>query len=623
MAQIPPHPAALRWLRALSLGIVLAYALFFVVFWFNTGPNDSDQFLVFHSLQYWNAGLFGFAKQWTPVLCSGLSMAGEPQIPFMSLGMTLSYLLGPLSGVKLALVVYLVLGWSGAFLYAGLWLPLRPQRSLAAALFIGNGFFFCRLGLGHFDFAPFLTLPLLLWVLHQTLLWSSEQPGYYRRQGRLLLATLLTGALISLAMDGSPVTIIHLLLWVGLYACVLSISLRSAAPAGFFACSLIVASILDAGYLWPMIDAQASFPRQTADSFTSILSLLWFAILPIRGKVLPANGNGHELSVFIGPLIAWCVWRHRQWIAACLPGTMRTPLIVVGVVSIVLGMGSLKGLHVPPWLSLFDSLRPLPGFRSINVTGRYWGFLALPASLFGAAALWRTATEARTGWRLHVWFGLLLLLQLGFQAETLAAHWIDSPIYRDAQTDDYFANGPEAIDYVVAAARFQGEVVSPTSGVCDCYDMDDFVRAETGPGRNLVLQVMQHGKPLNGLAIHTVFSSWSRILLSAACESKEASSCQFDPAGRIQITLKQAHHSDWRAAGCAVQKTDHGNLLLDCPAARLFDSPVELSFRDPLSDWAAGISIFMWKTWLCLVVAVLVVPRVGLLKDRLAAVGGA
>jgi len=50
--------------------------------------------LVFHSLQYWNASMFGMAKQWTPLMCSGLSMAGEPQVPFMSLSMALSYMLG-------------------------------------------------------------------------------------------------------------------------------------------------------------------------------------------------------------------------------------------------------------------------------------------------------------------------------------------------------------------------------------------------------------------------------------------------------------------------------------------------------------------------------------------------
>ncbi len=75
------RPVARRWLSALSLGIVAVYALFYAIFLSQSGPKDGDQFLVFHSLQYWNASMFGMAKQWTPLMCSGLSMAGEPQVP--------------------------------------------------------------------------------------------------------------------------------------------------------------------------------------------------------------------------------------------------------------------------------------------------------------------------------------------------------------------------------------------------------------------------------------------------------------------------------------------------------------------------------------------------------------
>ena len=177
--------AGRRWLSVLSLSVVGVYVLFFIFLGGRTGPQDGDQYLVFHTLQYWNASMFGIAKQWTPLMCAGLSLAGEPQVPFMSLSMALSYVLGPLSGVRLAAIIYFALGWLGAFLYAGLWLRPRSQRLLAASLFIGNGFFFCRLGMGHLDFIPFLILPLELWVLHRTL---DGTPS------RLVLAGLLMGA---------------------------------------------------------------------------------------------------------------------------------------------------------------------------------------------------------------------------------------------------------------------------------------------------------------------------------------------------------------------------------------------------------------------------------------------
>src|SRR4029077_9789769 len=212
--------------------------------------------------------------------------------------------------------------------------------------------------------------------------------------------------------------IIHLAFWIALYGLVLAFSTRALTPLLVLGSALATTSVLDAGYLWPMLDAQSDFPRLTSDRFTNALTLLWFAVIPMRGKLLPANGLGYELSVYIGPVLAWAIWRHRQWWRTPIPAEMKAPLLVVGIVSIVMGMGSLAAMHVPRWLSPFDLLRPLPGFRSVWITGRYWGFLALPLSLLGAASLWRLATEGRSRVRLALWMGALLFFQLGFQAQT-------------------------------------------------------------------------------------------------------------------------------------------------------------------------------------------------------------
>jgi hypothetical protein len=588
-----------RWLNVLSGGILTVYAITFILFFRRSGPRDGDQFLVFHSLQYWNASLFGIAKQWTPVMCAGLSMAGEPQVPFMSLSMALSYALGPLWGVRLAATIYLALGWIGAYLYAGIWLKMSAQRSLAAALFIGNGFFVCRLGFGHFDFIPFLILPLMLWALHFGTTWPVGS-RFWSKIHRVGLLAMLMGATISLAIDGSPVAIIHLLFWIGLYALILALTLRSAAPAIIFSAALCAAAVLDAGYIWPMLQAQAAFPRSTPDRFTSVLSFLWFALLPVRGKVLPANGNGHELSVFIGPVIMFMLWRYRHWLRASLPTAMRRPLLIVSIVSLVLGMGSLKALHVPIWLSPFDVLRPLPGFRSIGVTGRYWGFLALPLSLLGAAALWKFAVESPPGWRLHACLGAAVALQLGFQTETLAAHWVHSPQYRSFAAGSYFRQGPETIEYVATQERLlQGQVIAPNRGVSDCYDMDDFNRPDVGPGSALIKKVMKDGEPLAAQPmLRAQFSTWSHIRLGMNCASAgDEYPCAGAGGSRMQVGLRQAYHPFWKAAGCKTYAGVRGNLVVDCPAALVRERTIELTFDDNLSDVAARTSTRAWELW--------------------------
>jgi hypothetical protein len=588
---------ARRWLRGLSLGIPAVYGLFFLIFWNRSGPKDGDQFLVFHTLQYWNASMFGIAKQWTPLMCSGLSMAGEPQVPFMSLSMGLSYILGPPNGVKSALVIYLMLGWIGAFLYAGLWLKNRQLRFLAASLFVGNGFFFCRLAFGHFDLIPFFILPLVLWALHrgtdrQT---SASSPG---RILQLILTPLLIGALLALAIDGSPVAIIHLMLWLAVYAVILALTVRSTTPVVLLGLAITCATLLDAGYLWPMLEAQSEFPRLTQDRFTSALSLLWFALLPARGKVLPANGNGHELSVFIGPILGYCIWRYRHGLSAGLPVAMGRPLLVVSLISIVLGMGSLKIFHIPSWLSPFDLLRPFPGFRSIGVTGRYWGFLALPLSLLSAVALSKFASEFGDTWRVHVWLGLALILQLGFQAETLTTLWRHSTPYRFVSAGHHFKYGPESIEYAeIHDNEFQGQLIAPTRGIRNCYDMDDFNRPAGAPGNSLVMRVIEPQPFLHRPGrIEARFATWNRIRLTTGCSDKVYCEGAF-PDG-TEVTLDQAYHTGWRAAGCDTRPSPQGRLVVACAALRTRKATIDILFDDAVSDVGARISIMSWTIWL-------------------------
>jgi len=590
-----------RWLSALSIGIVAIYVLLFLTSLPLSGPKDHDQFLVFHELQYWNSQLFGLAKQWTPLMCSGLSLAGEPQVPFMSMSMMLSYLLGPLWGLKLATLLYFIVGWAGAYLYAGLWLKTFTQRSLAAALFIGNGFFFCRLAYGHIDFIPFLSLPLMLWTLHHSVLMASNIA--WRGALKLLIVTLLLAAGIAVVVDGSPVAIIHLMFWIGLYAVVLSCTLRSWTPVVMLSSAAMIALLLDAGYMWPMLEAQSMFPRHRPDSFTSFLSLIWFALLPARGKLLPANGNGHELSVFIGPVLAYALWRYRHWLQANVPSAIKQPLLTVSIVSIVLGMGSLKPLHIPTWLSPFDLLHPLPGFRSLNVTGRYWGFLSLPLSLFAAAVLPRLVDETRGDKRWRFWIGFAVVLQLGFQSQTLFSKWWGSAPYKTEAFAQTFKQ-PETIDYVIADPDRQGQFIAPTRGVIDCYNEDDFIRAEMNTGTQLVREQLNDGAAIAVQpSTHAAFVTWSHIRLWLDSDSPVLTST--DENTRLQLVLNQAFHPLWQVDQCSTTRSATNNLVVDCPLSRWRSGAVDLHFNDVLSTQAAMVSVIAWRWWLCGIAALI------------------
>ena len=596
-----------RWLTAFSLAIVLGYLLPWVALLGVVGPKDFDQFLAFHEQQYWNAALFGLSKQWSPLMCGGLSLAGEPQVPFMSLSMLLGYAIGPLAALDMAIALYFIAGWAGAYLYAGLWLKDVGRRVLAASLYIGNGFFICRYAYGHLDFIPFLALPMMLWTLHRIIDWMSQRSGAVRAW-QMLVASLLLGAGISVAIDGSPVAIIHLMFWVGLYALVLGAVARSAAPVVLLGAALLLSALLDAGYLWPMLYAQADFPRRTIDSFTNPLALPWFLLLPVHGKlIVPATGNGHELSVFIGPMLAWLIWRYRHRLLTSLPVQMKWPLLIVGAVCIWLGMGSLAPLHIPRWLSPFDLLRPLPGFRSLLVTGRFWGFLALPLSLLAAAALWRFVAVHPRPEKLRVWMLALLGFQLSFQLITIFTQWLPGHRYPAVDFRQAFAGGAQDITYVVRQRRLQGSLMTPTTAVQDCYDQDDFIRADVAPGSNLVQSVA--ARDIDSAVVSAEFLSWNRIRVTphgqipmpaaSATHTLATDQGATTTEGALQIILNQAWHPYWRSSACQVAETGRGNLALNCSQASLAQGPIDLRFYDPVSARGAQISRISWIYWLC------------------------
>jgi hypothetical protein len=217
-----------------------------------------------------------------------------------------------------------------------------------------------------------------------------------------------------------------------------------------------------------------------------------------------------------------------------------------------------------------------------------------------AAALWKLASELRPGWRMHACFASVLIFQLGSQAETLTSQWLHSPLFLAASLAAPFKHGPESIEYVATPdGHFQGQLLAPTRGVCDCYDMDDFTRAQNGPGSTLIAQVMVNGKALiSAPAFDAHFVSWSRVRLHGGCVTGGEPACALSPGTRIQFTLSQAYHQGWKASGCTTSANARGNLVIDCPAEYLRAASLEVVFDDPSSDWGAQISLTFWAAWL-------------------------
>ena len=584
------------WMRCFWVGIAAFYAALFLFFFNRVGLNDNDQFLMFHELQFWNSRLFGFSKQWSPMLVGGISLAGDPQVPFLSLSMMLSYVLGPFYGLRVATILYFVLGWAGAWLYSGLVFKKSEFRALAASLFIGNGFFVCRMAHGHIDHIPFLTLPLALWALHR-LTDAFRRMTAGRRLVVGLAASLAFGAGISVVVDGSPVAILHYLFWVAVYAVALAVIKRSWAPIVVPVLGGAVAALLDAGFLWPMLMEQQYFPRLSKNSFTNPLCLLWFMLLPVGGRVIPAPENGHEYSVFIGPILAWLIWRYRKEIAAQIPAEARWPLLLTAVTAIVLGMGSLHAVGVPQWLSPLDLLRHLPGFRSMNATGRFWGFLSLPLSLMAAVGIQYFLQETAKPHRVGVWLRWAIVLQFGFMSAFLIRSIPFSAPYEPVPYQGLFPEGGADISYSKGGARiYQYDLVSPVRGLLDAYNMGDFIHPDMDPGVHLFRGAFLDEKGLRTSQwVKGRFMSWNCIRVDFL---KTAPSAIRNAEHTLTLTFNQAWHRYWSCSKGRVYSINGRNLALDIPVRALDGAPVDLIFHDPVSELGAKVSKAAWLAWM-------------------------
>jgi hypothetical protein len=294
------------------------------------------------------------------------------------------------------------------------------------------------------------------------------------------------------------------------------------------------------------------------------------------------------------------IWRYRDWLFGSLPRAMKTPLLVVCVVSIVLGMGSLKPLHVPTWLSPFDILRPLPGFRSIGATGRFWGFLALPLSLFGAAALWRFVSESHRQRNWRVWLGVAFAFQFAFQSETFVSQWFGTSTSQAAELGDHYRRGAEEIEYVTMQnQQLQGDLITPTRAVLNCYDLDDFIHADVEPGNRIVKAMMSNARmPMDASSARGKFVSWNHMQIDVEPSLVTArDQLASPPTNGVQLVLNQAFNADWRANGCKTVRGANGNLVLECPADRLREGPINAVFHNDLSSLAAEISLRSWRLW--------------------------
>jgi len=561
--------------RALTLAIPLVYVFIFAVFILRKGDSDWDQMLAFHRLSLWNSKLFGWEKHWNPLMRGGMSLAGDPQVPIFSPSMLLAHLMPTAAAMKLAALLFLTAGWTGTYLLAGQ-LGLTPATAaLAASLFAGNGFILSRLSHGHVDFLGTLTLPLWLFASRAVLREPNEPRG--RAARRLTAAILGGGLLFALSTDGAPITILLLLVWVGLDALVLAIQKTSPRPLLFVAGSLITAGFLNAIYYLPLAANAVDFPRAREAVFVEPLLFFWFLLLPARGKILPAPANGHEFSVYIGPVLAYLVVRYRQEIVQAFRPQARMRLLLVSAATFVIGLGAWKALaqSLPP--GPFDLLHALPGFEAVGIPARFWGYLALPLALAASVALrnLEEQTSAARPQRL-LWTGVFVFT-LAFQAASLAEPFV-SPKGRLRLRAAKLPSEIHRIENIGGPVTSESLQMTPTRGLIEAYNNHDYLHGSIAPGSELVRQT-RWAPADTPIVAGAEWDDWNKIVVTLP-----------DGGGPGAVIFNQNFHPRWRSSAGAVTHTRRGNLALRLERLLPPGTTIVLRFRDEWSLLGKRIS---------------------------------
>ena len=586
----------------LTAAIPLVYLVVFGMFLFRAGDTDWDQILSFHELSLWNRELSGPAKQWNPLMRGGMSLAGDPQVPVFSPSMILARLMEPAAAIKISCLLFLAAGALGAWLLARDYRLDRRTSALAAALFVGNGFILSRFSHGHVVFLGTLGLPLWLWAARRSMRASGEPVG--RANWRFLCLMLAGGVFFALSTDGAPIAILLLLVWVGLDAAVLAWQKRSPRPVAFFAGAVLVAVALDAIYYFPLAANAVLFPRTRPPVFVDPFVFVWFLLLPLRGKVLPAPANGHEFSVYVGPVLAYLIVRYRREIARAWPREDLRRMLIVSAAMLVFGFGAWRALAswLPP--GPFDLLHRLPGFMAIGIPSRFWGFLALPLALSSAIALGRLEAEtSRCRPHLALW-AAAFLFTLGFQAVSLVLPFVGER-GRLVVKAKPVPPTVTSIRNVHGPFLSQSGELSPETGLIEAYDAHDFIQGSIREGAALVLEARgPEGQPV---PVNARWDGWSRIRLVFPLGA----------AAGTAIVFNQNFHPRWVfTAGEAVQDA-RGNLAARLPNGARPGEALDLVFHDPFSALGSRVSLFSGLAVLAVALSLAGIRLADRLRSRL------
>ena len=494
----PPQPlpqGRVNGLFAVAVAVV-ALGYFGLVVSFFPNPHgrlgiDYEYFLpLLLAGKYWIAeNGFLAVPRFTPAFCGGLPLLANPQSLFYSLPQVLSLVLDPVTSVVVTTLVFAALGGIGTFMLMRMRFAASVEAAtLAAVIFLCNGFLLHRMVIGHVTYHVVALVPLLCHVLLTPLPRAS--PARYRRAAGPIATAAAMLAYVTYA--GAPNILVPLAIAVAVIW-LLHALLRGPVASFWWlgAGAALLAAAVSAAKLAPALAFLAQFPRPYGvlifDNPVALLYGLFLGLfLPSELPDLLVFVMRHEMELGVGlvPLffviggMLVAIRRHRpmRWF---LRLDRRCAALLAALVLL---------LGLPLWLNYGDAehaalLKSLP-YIGDNVLLVRWFFiyllpLALAAGLlldamFAAA---QRSTIALAGIALTAFTAIVFENRAYYDGQPYAPQTI---LAADQRLDATGAAPPITRIASTVQGRGNDGMASGASGI-PCYEPIFGYRLETFP----------------------------------------------------------------------------------------------------------------------------------------------
>ncbi len=351
----------------------------------NWGLYDWDQHLFYNEAPRMSMLNYGQFPLWNAHYCGGTPLLANPQSPFLSPFFPLVMLFGAIAGIKLQILLYLLLGLFGTFLAARQLKAEPVPASLAAVIFMLSSWFALRVRVGHTTFFPLALLPWAFYLY----LKSLQKP-------RWLAAAALTLAIMFLS--GGIYPLYAAVLLIGVYSILESVGARKLKPVLLAAAILILAFLLSAVKLLPMLEFTSGMPVQKDTQLTSAIIVSKALFSPFQniekkdaetGRDAIPEGTEKELATLEGKLPwMWHEYSAYMGVTAAILAALSIisyrrnwKLLLLAAFFFLLALGD--NSPIPVW----KLLRAMPFFSPMHGPSRFIIPFAFIMALLAASAL--------------------------------------------------------------------------------------------------------------------------------------------------------------------------------------------------------------------------------------------